>query len=172
MDVGTLRPAANRMGSLNIREPHPSDRETIAEMLRACGAFTDEEVRVALELFDEGLNAGAAGDYPLFAAERDGTVRGYVCVGKTPLTRGTWHEYWICVHPAAQRQGVGRALQAHAENFVRSRGGERLVLETSGRSAYARTRRFYRQSGYRVVGRIGDFYAPGDGCIVFCKVLA
>jgi len=160
------------MGALDIREPRPGDRETIRKMLRACGAFTDEEVRVAMELFDAGLETGADGDYPLFAAELNGKVRGYVCVGKTPLTRGTWHEYWICVHPAAQRQGLGQALQAHAENFVRSRGGERLVLETSGRPAYARTRRFYRRSGYRVVGRIRDFYRPGDGCIVFCKVLA
>ena len=159
------------MGALNIREPRPDDRETVGEMLRACGAFTDEEVRVAMELFDEGLATGVDGDYPLFTAEQDGKLRGYVCVGKTPLTRGTWHEYWICVHPAAQRQGVGQVLQAHAENFVRAHGGERLVLETSGRSAYARTRRFYRKSGYRVVGRIGDFYGPGDSCVIFCKVL-
>ncbi len=109
--------------------------------------------------------------HPLFAAERNGRVAGYVCVGKTPLTRGTWHEYWICVHPAAQRRGIGRKLQSHAEKFVCARGGERLVLETSGRRAYARTRRFYRQAGYRIVGRIADFYRPGDGCVVFCKVL-
>jgi ribosomal protein S18 acetylase RimI-like enzyme len=159
------------MGALNIRELHPSDRETIREMLRACGAFTDEEVRVAMGLLEDGMDSGLDGDYPLFAAELNGKVRGYVCVGKTPLTRGTWHEYWICVHPAAQRHGIGQSLQAHAENFVRSRGGERLVLETSGRPAYARTRRFYRKSGYRVVGRISDFYRPGDDCVVFCKVL-
>jgi len=140
-------------------------------MLEACGAFTEEEVRVALEVLDDGLRGGVDGDYPLFAAERHGKVVGYVCVGKTPLTRGTWHEYWICVHPDAQHRGVGQKLQAHAERFVRSRGGERLVLETSGRRAYARTRRFYRQSGYRVVGRIADFYGPADGCVVCCKVL-
>jgi ribosomal protein S18 acetylase RimI-like enzyme len=159
------------MGILKIRELRPTDRETIRAMLQACGAFTDEEVRVAIEVLDDGLAGGPDGDYPLFAAELDGHVRGYVCVGKTPLTRGTWHEYWICVHPAAQRRGIGQALQVHAENFVRSRHGERLVLETSGRSAYARTRRFYRQCGYRVVGRISDFYAPGDDCVVFCKTL-
>lgn len=160
------------MGALNIRELQRSDRETVREMLEACGAFNDEEVRVATEVLDDGLAGGVKGDYPLFAAELNGEVRGYVCVGKTPLTRGTWHEYWICVHPAAQRQGIGQSLQAHAESFVRDQGGERLVLETSGRPAYARTRRFYRKSGYRVVGRIRDFYHPGDDCVVFCKELA
>jgi ribosomal protein S18 acetylase RimI-like enzyme len=160
------------MGALRIRELRVEDREQIRGMLDACGAFTEEEVRVALEVLDEGLRGGLEGDYPLFAAVMNRKVLGYVCVGKTPLTRGTWHEYWICVHPDAQHRGVGRRLQAHAEEFVRSRGGDRLVLETSGRRAYSRTRRFYRKCGYRQVGRIADFYRPGDDCVVFCKVLA
>jgi ribosomal protein S18 acetylase RimI-like enzyme len=159
------------MGALNLRELAAGDRAAVGELLAACGAFTDEEVRVALDLLDCGLAGGPEGDYPLFVAEWDGRVCGYVCVGKTPLTRGTWHEYWLGVHPAAQGRGIGRALQTHAEDFVRSRGGERLVLETSGRPAYARTRRFYRRAGYRRTGLIRDFYKPGDDCVVFCKEL-
>ena len=140
-------------------------------MLEASGAFSEEEVRVALELMDAASAGGLDGDYPSFAAEVDGVTRGYVCAGKTPLTRGTWHLYWICVHPAAQSMGVGRALQAYVEAFVRSRGGERLVLETSGRAGYARTRRFYELQGYRAVGRINDFYKPEDDCVIYCKSL-
>jgi ribosomal protein S18 acetylase RimI-like enzyme len=160
------------MGNVKIRELVDADREAIREILVTCGAFTEEEVRVALEVLADGLVGGLEGDYPLFAAELDERVCGYVCVGKTPLTRGTWHEYWICVHPAAQGHGIGQALQAHAEAFVRSRGGERLVIETSGLPAYARVRRFYRRAGYRRVGCIRDFYRPGDDCVVFGKVLA
>ena len=160
------------MGNLKIRELIEADRESIREILVACAAFTEEEVRVAMEVLADGLAGGPDGDYPLFAAELDGCVRGYVCVGKTPLTRATWHEYWLCVHPAAQRNGIGHALQAYAEAFVRSRGGERLVLETSSLPNYARARRFYRQAGYRRVGRIRDFYRPGDDCVMFSKVLA
>ena len=168
----TLSPAANRMDHLKIRQLVRADRKRIRQILAACGAFTDEEVRTAMYVLSQGLAGGLDGDYPLFAAELGGRVCGYVCVGKTPLTRGTWHEYWICVHPAAQSRGVGQALQAHAEAFVRSRGGERLVLETSGRPDYARTRRFYRKAGYSRVGRIRDFYKPGDDCVMFAKVLA
>jgi len=160
------------MGHLKIRELLDADREAIREILAGCAAFNEEEVRVALEVLADGLAGGLDSDYPLFAAELDGSVRGYVCVGKTPLTLGTWHEYWICVAADSQRHGIGQALQAHAEAFVRSRGGERLVLETSGRPGYARTRRFYRKAGYRRVGRIRDFYRPGDDCVVFCKELA
>jgi ribosomal protein S18 acetylase RimI-like enzyme len=156
---------------VTVRELGPGDRLQVRDALLACGAFTEEEVRVALEVLDAGLSGGLDGDYPLFAAEVQGRVRGYVCVGKTPLTQGTWHLYWICVHPIAQGRGIGRALQAHAEAFVRARGGERLVLETSASPGYARARGFYDGAGYTVVGRIPDFYRPGDDCILYCKAL-
>jgi ribosomal protein S18 acetylase RimI-like enzyme len=157
---------------IDLRPFAAHDRDAAEATLIACGAFTDEEVSVALEVIDVGVQQGIDGDYPLFVAVEEGRVRGYICVGKTPLTRGTWHLYWICVHPAAQAHGVGRALQQHAESFVRSRGGERLVLETSTTPVYERARRFYSQMGYVVVGRIADFYKPGDDCAIYCKVIA
>ena len=144
-----------------------ADRDAVHEALVACGVFTDEEVRVALDVLASGL----AGDYTLFAAELAGTVRGYVCISPTPLTLDTWHLYWICVHPSAQHAGVGRALQSHAEAFVRTHGGARLVLETSGTPRYVRARAFYERAGYVVAGRIPDFYRPGDDCVVYTKTL-
>ena len=153
-----------------VRQLRAGDRPAIVDALRACGSFTDEEVAVALEVLDAGLETGLDGDYPLFAGEVDGVVKGYVCVGKTPLTRGTWHLYWICVHPSAQKLGLGRRLQAQAEDFVRSRGGERILLETSSTPAYASARTFYDRAGYSIVGRVPDFYRPGDDCIMYCKV--
>ncbi|MFN7147332.1 MAG: GNAT family N-acetyltransferase [Myxococcota bacterium] len=154
-----------------IRPLAAADRAALDEALRRCGAFSDEEIVVANEVLDGGLEHGLDGDYPHLVAEVDGRAEGYVCVGKTPMTRGTWHLYWICVHPRAQKLGVGRALQAAAEDFVRARGGERVVLETSGRPDYARTRRFYADAGYAEVGRIVDYYKPGDDCVYFCKAL-
>jgi ribosomal protein S18 acetylase RimI-like enzyme len=157
---------------LTIRELVPRDRDDAREALVTCGAFTDEEVRVALEVLDAGLESGVHGDYALFGAEIDGTVRGYVCVGKTPLTLSTWHLYWICVHPAVPGTGVGRALQSRAEAFVGGCGGQRVVLEASGLPGAARARRFYEDAGYTEVGRVPHFYRPDDDCIVYCKVLA
>ena len=148
-----------------VRALSARDRDAVHEILVACGVFTDEEVRVALEM------TGAPDDYVTFAAEVAGTVRGFVCIGPTPLTTTTWHLYWIGVHPGAHGAGVGRALQAHAERAVREQDGERLVLETSGRPDYDRARRFYAQAGYVEVGRIEDFYRPGDPCVIFCKTL-
>ena len=157
---------------MTIRELVPADREAVCQLLRESPAFSSEEVRVAIEVLDAGLAGGPEGDYPLFGAEADGRICGYVCIGRTPMTRSTWHLYWICVHPNAQHHGIGQALQAQIEQFIRARGGERMVLETSGRPDYEPSRRFYLQAGYRAGGRIRDYYKPGDDCVFYCKVLA
>ena len=156
--------------SIVLRPFRHADREDVLEALRACGVFSEEELVVAREVIDAGLATGLDGDYPLFVAEVDGRVRGYVCVGKTPLTRGTWHLYWICVHPASQGLGIGQRLQIEAERFVQARGGERILLETSSTPGYAAARAFYDRAGYAIVGRVPDFYKPGDDCVMYCKV--
>lgn len=155
------------MGPL-IRPLVAEDRPDVEDALVSCAAFNEEEVAVALELFD----AGQPGGYWLFGAQTDGRIHGYVCLAKAPLTRSTWYLYWICVHANAQGRGVGSALQRHGEAFVRSHGGERLVLETSGRPDYQRARQFYERAGYRLVGRIEDFYRPGDDCVIYAMPLA
>ena len=48
-----LHPQACRMG-LTIRPLQASDRDAVVAMLVDCAAFSDEEVRVALELVDCG----------------------------------------------------------------------------------------------------------------------
>lgn len=149
------------------RTPVAADREAALEALDRCGAFTAEEVRVAIEMFDDGL----AGDYSLVGVDIDGSLRGYACIGKAWLTQGSWYVYWICVHPAFQGRGVAQRLQRTAEDLVRGSGGERLVLETSSRDLYGRSRRFYAHAGYEVQGRIADFYQRGDDCIIYVKTL-
>ena len=158
------------VASIAIRPFRGSDRADVLEALRMCGVFSEQELVVAREVIDAGLETGLDGDYPLFVAEVDGRARGYVCVGKTPLTRGTWHLYWICVHPASQGLGLGQRLQIEAERFVRARGGERILLETSSTPGYAAARAFYEGAGYTIVGRVADFYKPDDDCVMYCKV--
>jgi len=154
-----------------IRELVREDRPAVHGLLDASGAFTAEEMQVALEVFDEGVDGGTDGPYAHFGAEVEGIVCGYVAFGRTPMTEATWHLYWICTHPRVWRSGVGRALQQYAEEFVRKHGGRSLVLETSGQPGYARVHKFYRQAGYEEVGRIRDYYKRGDDCVLYCKVL-
>lgn len=154
-----------------IRALTSADRIRIAEMLQLCRAFNEEEIRVALELFDEGVAHSSPDGYVLFGAEQGGKLQGYICIGRVPLTASSWDIYWICTHPAAQRSGAGRALVAHAENYVIHHGGRRLVAQTSGRPDYAPAHKFYAAVGYAIVGRIPDYFQDGDDGVIFCKSL-
>jgi ribosomal protein S18 acetylase RimI-like enzyme len=150
-----------------IRGLDTADREAVADALTRCGAFNETEISVALELFDAGASAG----YSLFGAEVNGRIAGYVCIGTAALTESSWYVYWLCVHPAAQRRGIARALQDRIERFVWSRGGRRLVVETSGRPDYDPAHRFYQRAGYVKAGVIQDFYRAGDDLVIYVKPL-
>lgn len=94
-----------------------------------------------------------------------------MCWGQTPCTLGTWDIYWIAVDPAAQGAGVGSALMEDVE--CRLAGVARLiVVETSGRAAYAPTRAFYQARGYRMAAVVPEFYAAGDAQVIFTKAPA
>jgi ribosomal protein S18 acetylase RimI-like enzyme len=149
--------------------PKAEDVAALRRLVASTRVFYPAERSVAIELLEERLRRGARSGYSFFFAERGGELLGYCAWGAIPLTRASYDLYWIAVAPAAQGQGIGRGLMDLAEHAVGKRGGGGLYIETSSRAAYDRTRRFYRQAGYRQVARLRGFYAPGDDKIVFCK---
>jgi ribosomal protein S18 acetylase RimI-like enzyme len=153
-------------------QPKAADAPALRRLVAATGVFYRQERAVALELLEARLERGAKSGYSFVFAERGAELLGYAAWGRTPLTQRTFDLYWIVVAPAAQGQGLGRRLLLAVEQAVGTRGGGNLLIETSSRAAYVRTRRFYREAGYRQVARLQDFYAPGDDKVMFCKVLA
>ena len=155
------------------------DRSRVNEILAATGAFTDEEIDVALELFDVVYPAGDEGlavatrasrneDYEFVGArDAEGVLLGYACFGPTPSTDGTFDLYWLAVHPDAQGRGAGRRLLAWVEEELNRRSARLLVVETSSRDVYVRTREFYTRAGYAEAARVRDFYAPADDRIIY-----
>src|SRR6185437_405877 len=142
------------------------DRSRIEELSRAVGLFREDEIAVALEVFD-GAVAGSP-DYLALGAEHDGRLAGWICWGPTPCTLGTYDLYWMAVDPEAQGTGIGTALLLELER--RLAGLARLiVIETAGRADYEGTRAFYQGRGYSPISVIPDFYAPGDDQVVFVK---
>jgi ribosomal protein S18 acetylase RimI-like enzyme len=156
-----------------LRELRTADREPIGALLRATAAFTDEEVRVALELVDDGLAGGAsrADAYRFVVAELDeaGAVRvvGYVCYGLAPLSDGVFDVYWIAVDPDLQGRGTGRALLRAVETEVCRLGGRTILVETGGKSSYAPTRAFYERAGFVEIARIPDYFRVGDDKVIY-----
>lgn len=150
---------------MTVRPFAPADVAPARAMLAECGAFTAEEVRVATDMIEAGLE----GEYHLLAVASAGAFAGYACIGPAALTERSWYLYWICL--AAPGAGSAMPLLAGIEAHMRAQGGDRLVAETSGRDTYARARAFYRKAGFQPCGRIPDFYAPGDDCVLFVKSL-
>ena len=155
-------------------------RNRIREILDATAVFRDDEVAVALELFDETFAAGPArapydpGDgvanYEFVGSfSREGQLIGYVCYGATPGTDRVYDLYWIATHPMFQGEGAGTQLLDEVERRLRQREARILVVETSSRSEYAPTRRFYETRGYQSAARVSDFYAPGDHRVIYTK---
>ena len=151
--------------------PVAADVAALRRLVAATGVFYRQERAVALELLEARLTHGPKSGYSFFLAERHGEVLGYAAWGPVPLTQRSFDLYWIVVAPAAQGQGLGRALLELVERAVAARGGGNLYIETSSRKSYARTRRFYKDAGYRRVAALSDFYAPRDHKLMFCKVI-
>ena len=151
-----------------LRSVRASDRAAVEQITRSSGLFREDEIPVAVEVFD----AAAAGDpsYTALAAEIDGRVAGWICWGPTPCTLGTWDLYWMAVDPSLQGSGVGTALIREMEHRLAGLA-RMIVVETAGRADYAGTRAFYEARGYRAVATIPDFYAPGDDQIAYVKYL-
>jgi len=156
---------------VRLRELMPGDQAALARILAATGFFSPEEQAIALELIADGLTLGPQSHYRFLVAEERGQVLGYACWGPIPGTRFSADLYWLAVDPGAQRRGIGRKLLAAVERAAAASGRFRLYIETSTRPQYAPTRAFYLACGYQLASELADYYAPGDGKAIFCKVL-
>jgi len=153
-----------------LRPLQPADRERIEAVSRAVGVFRDDEVQIALEVFDASCRPGQT-DYLTFGAEADGRLCGWICWGRTPCTLGTFDLYWMAVDPAVQGQGVGTALITQMERQLPP-DARLVMIDTSGRPDYAATRAFYLARGYRIAAVVPDFYAPGDDQVILQKAVS
>ena len=91
---------------------------------------------------------------------------GFVC------TRGAADQYEItnvAVHPMHTRQGIGRALLAHALKQLQAGGAAHVTLEVSTANDPARA--LYEQGGFTVLGVRRKFYADGSDALILGKRL-
>jgi predicted N-acetyltransferase YhbS len=158
--------------TIGIRPMTRDDKPEIMRLLRALPEFEPSEVTVAEEVIDIYLDNPSRSGYHIQVAEAGSRVVGYICYGPVPLTQGTWDIYWVAVSLEKQGRGVGSALMALAEDEIRRAEGRLIIIETSSKPGYQKTRRFYLSRGYRLVGCLSDFYAPGDDKLIHQKRLS
>jgi ribosomal protein S18 acetylase RimI-like enzyme len=157
----------------------PTDRPLLEELLSSLPAFTPEERAVALELVDDRLSRPDSDDYRFILslssepangggapAER---LAGYLCYGRTPMTRSTYDLYWLGTSPDFARSGVARDLVASMEGEIAREGGGIIRVETGSREGHGAAVHFYDAVGFSRTATIPDFYAPGDDLIIFTR---
>lgn len=156
--------------TVRIRSMETQDRGTIERILARVKVFSSEEIKVALELIDSCLSGNP--DYIIkVATDESGTVLGYICYGKIPLTDAVWDIYWVVVSDGFQRKGIAKRLLTFMEDDLKARNGRAVMVETSSRPEYKPARSFYVKKGFSEVCRIRDFYAKGNDKVIYRKDL-
>jgi len=157
--------------TVKIRKMTKRDKAPLISILQDTPEFTPSELIVAEEVIDCYLQDPFLSGYRILIAEDNSSVCGYVCYGPTPLTQGTWDLYWAAVVRKMRGKGLGKALWEKAEDDIKKDGGRLVVIETSSKPDYEPTRRFHQARGYKNIGRIADFYSPGDDMLIYVKRL-
>jgi len=160
------------MGEIKYRRQiKPADAATIEEIVRASGFFSAAEIEIAAELAMEKLSSDEESSYEFLFVEEGDSVIGYTCWGLIPATMASYDLYWIAMLPQLRGRGLGKKLLAETEKFIRQAGGRRIYADTSSRRQYEPTRMFYEKCGYQRGAFLTDYYAPGDGKIIYLKIL-
>lgn len=155
--------------SCSLRPVGRAHRARLETLVRDTGLFHEAEVRTAVELLDEALDGDD--DYRFLGAFDGDELVGYACFGPTPDTVGTFDLYWIAVDKQRQGSGIGTQLVAAVEETLSALGGRLIVVETSSRSDYDATRRFYEAKGYTRTATIPGYYAQDDDLVIYIKDL-
>ncbi len=81
----------------------------------------------------------------------------------------------MAIQPASRRKGIGRALQARAEDNLRKRGCEFMTVKTLSPSReceeYMRTREFYLAMGFRPLEEFKTLWGEANPCLFMAKKL-
>ena len=168
---GKRAPRDPHQGVVLRREVTDLDVPRIRALVEITGFFRPDEIDIAAELVAERAAGGPGSGYRFVLAEQYGRLVGYICYGPVPCTVSSFDIYWIAVHPDFQGRGLGRRLLKDAERLISEEGGTRIYVDTSTKDQYASTRAFYEGCGYGTASVMDDFYAPGDGKVIYVKLL-
>ena len=154
-----------------LRPIVPSDTIPLIDLTAGTDFFKPAELVALREVFDDYYKENRELGHRAYVLAEGERPLGYVYFAEIPLTEGTWSLYWIAVAKDQQGRGIGRQLMDFVEREVREDDGRLLLIETSSMDRYEPTREFYKRRGYAIASHIPDYYADGDGLVVFSKRL-
>ncbi|MFA5443850.1 MAG: GNAT family N-acetyltransferase [Bacteroidales bacterium] len=148
------------------------DLSELTAIMESTGLFYGFEIEVALEVLQSFLDHGETSGYYCIVALENEVCAGYAVYGPTPCTLSGWDIYWMAVRKELQGKGLGSGLIKRAEQNIALQGGTAVWIETSGRSAYLPTRKFYEKHQYQKMAELPGFYAPGDSKVIYGKTIS
>jgi ribosomal protein S18 acetylase RimI-like enzyme len=153
-----------------LRPTTPDDTDILVSLTAETGFFKPHEVETLREVLADyhGGNADL-GHVALTWEDIGDQINGLVYYAPAAMTDRTWYLYWIVVRGECRGLGIGKQMLHVVETDIRDRGGRLLLIETSSVPLYEPTRQFYLRTGYDRVAHIPDYYADGDGLMVFGK---
>ncbi len=155
-----------------IRPTVPGDTPVLVQLAADTGFFKPHEIEALKEVLDDFHAYNHQHGHRCVTREDRGKVVGFAYYAPAAMTDRTWYLYWIAVSKAIQSKGIGKGLLQHLEAEIKSLGGRVLVIETSSLPMYEPTRNFYLRNGYEQEATLRDYYADGDGMVVFRKKLS
>jgi len=156
-----------------IDQPLPNEEHLLVALTEATSFFHADEIEIVREMFAEFVRDPASDEYTwiVYRGGAGSAPLGFAVYGPASAAVGTYDLYWIVVDPAQQGKKIGSALLDSIEADLRSRAARQLYIETSDKPLYAPTRAFYERRGYNMVAHFADYYAPGDGKVIYFKAL-
>lgn len=166
------------VSSPNVEEPEiiASAPPTIYEVRTLTEKQLKEVMRLNLRCFRNGenytkhtfnylLNDSRTLSYRMVTSENE--MVGFVFVMMDD--NGAGHITTIGVAPEHRRRGLAERLLSHAEESLRNRQINTVMLEVRVSNIAAQS--LYRSFGYAVVQRIGKYYNNGEDCFLMMKSL-
>jgi ribosomal protein S18 acetylase RimI-like enzyme len=152
-----------------IRPAAPADTPALVALSGGSGLFQPDELGAVRAMLDDYHANGVGGGRRMIVYEEAGTPVGVAYFAPKEFADRVWELLLIAVDAPRHRRGIGSRLLRAAEDAVRAANGRLLLIETSDRAGFERTRRFYRKHAYAEVARIPDYFADGDGKASFLK---
>lgn len=154
------------MTSVTMRDLSRDDFSALSAVLEGTGLFPSEMLPEMAQPYLDGT-----AEHLWIVAAQDDAVIGFAYVEPERMTEGTHNLLAMAVLPERQGSGVGHALVREVERRLAAAGGRVLLVETSTLDQYTATRSFYERQDFEREATIRDFYAEGEGKVVFWKRL-
>lgn len=152
-----------------LRPTTPADTPGLLALAEATGVFKPHEIVALEEVLDDYHDTNQADGHVARTWDDMGRPLGFVYYAPAAMTDRTWDLWWIAVEKHRQGGGLGKKLLDAVEADVTARNGRLLLIETSSTPLYEPTRQFYLKRGYIIAATVPDYYADGDGKIIFWK---